>query len=281
MYKEQVVFNNPKMPVFSTRCSCELNNFHFHPELELIYVISGEMKVKSENKTYSINSDEVLFVNSSTPHSTIYKSNDFSGLLVQFRNPFSGKSHLGYLYRFFSPDCEGLYVFSGDKEKDSIKSSIEDISRINVGTDSVSQCLVASEMYKILSVLYEKNLVYSPEIKLTDNKNIERLIPVLEYIDLNYSGQISLSTLSDILSLNEYYFCRFFKKTIGCTPTDYINYVRTYYASNMLLEDKNIVDICYETGFSSLSYFNRTFKKYFMYPPSVYRKTAKNPDNLI
>ena len=281
MYKEQVVFNNPKMPVFSRECTSEPNSFHFHPELELIYVISGEMKVKSENKTYCINSDEVLFVNSSTPHSTIYKSSDFSGHLVQFRNPLIGKGHLGYLYRFFSPDSEGLYVFSDDNEKDSVKSSIEDILRINVKNDSVSQCLVASQMYKILSVLYEKNLIYSPETKLTNNESIQRLIPVLEYIDLNYSGQISLSELSDILNLNEYYFCRLFKKAIGCTATEYINYVRTYYASNMLLEDKNIVDICYETGFSSLSYFNRTFKKYFVYPPSVYRKTAKNPDNLI
>ena len=281
MYKEQIIFNNPEIPVYSTACSSELNNFHFHPELELIYVISGEMKVKSENKTYFIKNDEVLFVNSSTPHSTIYKSKDFSGLLVQFRNPFSGKGHFGYLYRFFSPDCEGVYVFSEGDEKNNIKNSIEEISKVNVGNDSVSQCLVASQMYKILSVLYEKNLIYSPEIKLTDNKNIERLIPVLEYIDLNYSQQISLSTLSDIVNLNEYYFCRFFKKTLGCTATDYINYVRTYYASNMLLEDKNIVDICYETGFSSLSYFNRTFKKYFIYPPSVYRKTAKNPDNMI
>ncbi len=269
------------MPVFSTKCNREPNNFHFHPELELIYVISGEMKVKSENNTYSINSEQVLFVNSSTPHSTIYKSKDFSGLLVQFRNPFSGKGHFGYLYRFFSPDREGLYVFSDDMEKNIIKYAIEDISKTNIGNDSVSQCLVASEMYKILSVLYDKNLIYSPETELTNNKEIERLIPVLEYIDLNYSQQISLSTLSDILNLNDYYFCRIFKKSLGCTATDYINYVRTYYASNMLLEDKNIVDICYETGFSSLSYFNRTFKKYFMYPPSVYRKIAKNPHNLI
>ena len=110
MYKEQVIFNNPQMPVFSKWCDREVNNFHFHPELELIYVINGEMSVKSENKIYSIKKEEVIFVNSNTPHSTVFKSNDFTGLLVQFRNPFSKKGHLGYLYRFFSPDCQGIYV---------------------------------------------------------------------------------------------------------------------------------------------------------------------------
>ena len=102
---------------------------------------------------------------------------------------------------------------------------------------------------------------------------IIKIMPVLEYIDKHYSEALTLPELSKILNINEYYFCRLFKKMVNTSFVQYLNFVRVCKAEKMLLStDKSISEISYETGFSSVSYFNRTFKKYKLSTPGNYRK---------
>ena len=60
------------------------------------------------------------------------------------------------------------------------------------------------------------------------------LIIVLGVFSPKINESINIGDLSSILNLNEYYFCRIFKKIMGSTATDYINFVRTYYAKKLL-----------------------------------------------
>ena len=281
MFNEKVVFTNPNIPVLARVCSGRLNDFHIHSEIELISILSGSMTIKTESETYKASKGEVLFINSNIPHSTVDVDSDFSGRLVQFRMPSVTNGNLGYLFQYFNNWETPAYMFSKSDDSKLIAECINKILTEKNTNDIAGEYYITSNMYMILSLLYKKNLFGDTEKLLNNKKEIERLLPVLEYIDSHYHESISIDDLSSILNLNEYYFCRFFKKVMGNTAINYINFVRTYYAKKLLFTDKTILDISMETGFSSVSYFSKIFKKHFQYSPSDYKKIAGRTDNLI
>lgn len=281
MFNEKVVFTNPNIPVLARVCTGRLNDFHIHSEIELISILSGSMTIKTESETYKASKGEVLFINSNIPHSTVDVDSDFSGRLVQFRMPSVTNGSLGYLFQYFNNWGTPAYMFSKSDDSKLIAECINKILTEKNTNDIAGEYYITSNMYMILSLLYKKNLFGDTEKLLNNKKEIERLLPVLEYIDSHYHESISIDDLSSILNLNAYYFCRFFKKVMGNTAINYINFVRTYYAKKLLFTDKTILDISMETGFSSVSYFSKIFKKHFQYSPSDYKKIAGRADNLI
>lgn len=65
---------------------------------------------------------------------------------------------------------------------------------------------------------------------------------------------------------------RSFKKYYGLTVTEYVNGLRINYASNLLLNTNiSIIDICFDCGFQSLSYFYRIFRQKNGITPSDFR----------
>ena len=72
------------------------------------------------------------------------------------------------------------------------------------------------------------------------------------------------------------YVSRVFKKSLGVTPTDYINVLRLNYTANMLeFSDADISDIVLDAGFNNLSHFYHLFKKRYGLSPGRYRKSRQ------
>lgn len=70
---------------------------------------------------------------------------------------------------------------------------------------------------------------------------------------------------------------RSIKKYKAITLSAYINELRLSYAADMLIHsDMHIVDLCYESGFSSLDYFGKQFKQKYGMSPSAFRFTMQN-----
>lgn len=74
------------------------------------------------------------------------------------------------------------------------------------------------------------------------------------------------------LHYSQEYICRIFKMHLQETPTSYINHKRLDFAAFLLCHtDKTIKEVCYESGFNNLAYFNRLFKNRFKITPSKFR----------
>ena len=66
--------------------------------------------------------------------------------------------------------------------------------------------------------------------------------------------------MADLVYLTESNFCKFFKKATGKTYSDYLNELRINEACRLLVQsDKSIIQISFDCGFETLSYFNRVF----------------------
>lgn len=106
-----------------------------------------------------------------------------------------------------------------------------------------------------------------------------RLSVVLNYIDNHYYENITLEDAAAIVCFSKYYFTRLFKQCTNQTFNDYLNNKRIKAAQQLLLvPNLSITDISLKTGFSSLSSFNRTFKRIRGCSPSEYRALYASND---
>ena len=103
-------------------------------------------------------------------------------------------------------------------------------------------------------------------------KEQERLHRIYHFIEEHYEQHIDVNAVTKISNLTTGAFYRYFKKSTHLTFTDFLNQYRINQAKKLLMQDKNVSDACYETGFENLSHFNKTFKKFTGENPSAFRR---------
>ena len=100
-------------------------------------------------------------------------------------------------------------------------------------------------------------------------RRLERLNTVLDYIQMNYTKQISNRELADIIHLSEDRFNHLFKESMGMPPLQYMNEVRMKKAMNLLKrKEGTVVEIADSVGFTDYNHFGRQFRRYYGCTPS-------------
>jgi YesN/AraC family two-component response regulator len=124
-------------------------------------------------------------------------------------------------------------------------------------------------------------LAQSHEIEMLDAKPIssasilkeqQRLQQVYHYVEMNYQKEINVNDVAATCHLTTAAFCRYFKKQTHYTFTDFLNHYRINQSKKLLMQDCSVTEVCYQTGFANISYFNKMFKKLTGENPSHYRK---------
>ena len=107
----------------------------------------------------------------------------------------------------------------------------------------------------------------------------EKLDLALHFIEQHYAEDISLEDVAGQVGLSKYYFTRSFKRHTGQTFCEYLNALRISTAEKLLKETSlSISSICKSCGYSCISSFNRTFRRYKGYTPSEYRNIHSHED---
>lgn len=92
------------------------------------------------------------------------------------------------------------------------------------------------------------------------------------FINQHLAEELSLGAVAKAVNTSTFYFCKLFKKSTGLTFTEFVSRQRTERAKNLLLNPNlRISEIAYESGFQSLTHFNRVFRKIAGESPTDYR----------
>lgn len=138
-----------------------------------------------------------------------------------------------------------------------------------------------SAVIDFLTILHELSTATNYEILSSSSFNnsdyssykSERVDQVIEYLNKNYTNNITLSDVASITNMAESAFCRFFKKQTGNTYIDLLTEIRLGHASKMLINTSlSVSEIAYACGFNNISNFNRIFKKRKGYTPKEFKK---------
>ena len=96
---------------------------------------------------------------------------------------------------------------------------------------------------------------------------------ILDFIDENVNGKITMDELSNYFHFNKDYIMRLFKKEIHTTISDYINKKRIFQSlPDLQLTTNSILSIGLKHGFTSLEYYSEVFHKVMGVSPVIYRK---------
>lgn len=103
-----------------------------------------------------------------------------------------------------------------------------------------------------------------------------RIQAIKDYIDIHYTQEIRMETLSELINMTPNALSRFFKQHTNRSVSDYINDVRMGHAALLLLNSTMaVVEIGYRCGFNTISNFNRTFKSRKGCTPTEFRASYK------
>lgn len=264
---------------------------HWHDEAEILYFSGGEFRLEINMESFSVGSECFYFINPGELHSIITETTAshwedavvFSPGILSFDSYDEAQIHL------VKPIQNGKLLFPRCIEPQHpaflpLRNAFLDIMRAFgqrtedsasdsslVTNDLTSQLYIKSFLLYILATLSAHRL-FMPSEKNFD-KRVETIKTALTYIKSSYREKIYLSDLARQVNLNEQYFCRLFKKAIGCPPMEYINEYRIKQAKRLLEEsDLPVMEICLECGFNNQGNFLQEFRKRTGTTPLQYRK---------
>lgn len=258
---------------------------HWHEEIEVIIVLYGSCDYRINLDSFVINKGDILIIDSQSLHSLTYipsknmtwasfvfninmlKSSNTDGALLKYIAPLLNHEHQLPIILKDNIDCYS-----------KIFDVIEDIIYCYYEKDIAYELELKSLLFKFFSLLYKNDLIKKHQSKNNITFNTTNKIKlVLNYINDNYSEDISINTLAELCDYSEYHFMRFFKKHIGLTCIQYINNLRLEKSSILLTSTNNaIMDISLEVGFDNLSYFNKLFKRKYNLTPKEFRTINSN-----
>lgn len=275
MKNETVKSNVPKTTIHARtpnerHAKGVVSTLHYHDELELLPVYAGVFACTVDGVDYVAKAGQVIFINSGVPHATHTIEESINGIL-QFRESDFLDAEISkivkYSVRFQGLDDAPVRVID-DPELFSV---VDGILKESAGKNTAYEMFVKSGVFRLLGMLYRMELLSDSE-RVFNTKEVQKILPILAYINANYYENITLEDASARLNFDSSYFCRLFKSATGATFTEYLNFVRVCKAEKLLSKTQDsILEISEAVGFSSVSYFHRIFKKYRNCSPRYYR----------
>ena len=253
--------------------------WHFHPEIELVYVNKGKGKRHIGNHISYFNNSQLVLIGSNLPHVGYLDrlTTNGSETLIQFKPDFLGND-------FFNiPEMHAIDALF-ERAKKGIRFNIEIKQRIGakierlVELDGVHRITSFLEILNDLATTGDYTLLnangFAFEAIQQDSNKIE---VVYKHINDHFKEHISLDEISEIVSMTVPAFCRYFKKSTGKTFTKLVNEYRVVHATKLLAESNmSITDVSFECGFNNFSHFNKLFKIFTGKSALKYRSEMKN-----
>ncbi|MCG8490539.1 MAG: AraC family transcriptional regulator, partial [Sneathiellales bacterium] len=259
------LLHNPKLN--------DLFFWHFHPEFELVYIEGANGTRHVGRHLSNFTKSDLVLIGSNIPHlnfdygiKTDYRK-EVLHISASFKEKiFNEIEELMDVYELLGKSQHGI-AFYGET-KDLVGNQMKQLHRLN----TFEQFLLILRILKLLAKSPHYELLHArPIVNNKAKKQQLRLQQIYSYIDEHYSQKIQLAEVAQSVNLGKEAFCRYFKNSTGSTFTNFLNQYRITQAKRLLLSGKNISETCYECGFESLSYFNRTFKRISGENPSAYK----------
>jgi len=259
--------------------SCILTPWHFHPEVELSLVVSSRGQRFVGDSIENFEPGDLVLLGPNLPHTwrntgpipgtQDYAHTTFAQFSTDFLGtPFMHAPEMREISDLLDRARCGL-AFGGKTRRragEAIRrlTGVSGLERL-FGLLQILSMLASSTDVRCLS-----SEGFSPEF---DGKSEQRATRCFQYIFDHINEPISLEEVASVANMSLHSFCRYFKKISGKTLSTFICEVRIGQACHFLLEtDMNIAEICYTTGFNSLSYFNRRFRELHKCSPREWRK---------
>ena len=264
-YYEQKIISDSEFPVqmFVNDVGKKVWYFnqHWHEHIELHYVLEGRTTLRLGQREIPAREGNLVVVNSNDLHAGYCDGTHMRVLVIIF--------DMGDFYKELA---DKNVIFQSLVERDETIDAIMSAIQKEYSEQRIGYRLICKG--ELLHLIVHLAREYTAEV-LTERESdsrkrrLERLNTVLDYIQSNYTKQISNRELADIIHLSEDRFNHLFKESMGMPPLQYMNEVRMKKAMNLLKrKEGTVVEIADSVGFTDYNHFGRQFRRYYGCAPS-------------
>jgi AraC-like DNA-binding protein len=248
--------------------------WHQHVEFELILFTAGEGTCYVGNHVGQFFTGDIYFLGSNLPH-TFQKANPemvTSAVVVQFRENFWGDQLLALpesrmIAQLLQESARGFKMNSPLK---TIMQPLvtrlehdEGFDRI-IGLCQCLQAMAVSKDYQALSTLDDAQF---------QQRKQDRIDTIIQYTIERFKDEITLEQVAGQAGLSVPAFCHYFKRSTKKTYVEFLNEVRVGHACRLLSStSKPVQEVCFESGFNTISHFHKQFSRIQHQTPSAYRR---------
>ena len=244
--------------------------------LELLYIAQGEGRYTVGNREYAVHAGDLVICNANTIHgeapfqehsiqtyccalSGINLKNLPEGCIIEKeRKPIITLNEFDNLVAQLMTN---LYLLFNQKQKNNVLLCRQ----------------LAISLFLLVNKLIKEHNTQTKSI--IEQKNEDMVRKITNYLDENYTENITLEKISKIMHISVSHISHLFKRETGLSPMQYVIHRRIGQAQTLLAEtDLPIKQIEEQLGFGSSCHLTSMFKKYVGISPREYRKyfTGKN-----
>jgi len=279
VFQEKIEYDNPLLSIKIWQSIREPHgavNWHHHPECELILVQKGRLDVEIKDEVFALTGGDVLLLGSSQLHRDRNYGEKTDYFILQFDlHTFFDQSTIPYLQYFNEtkvPLSAMNYIFRDHPDSRlAVAECIRDIFGEIHLKESGYELAVNLLIKKILLILIRADT----RGLLADQDRVERirLKPVLDYVDVNISEKVTVEEACRLANMSYYYFVKFFKKTMGLSFTEYVNFRKIKRAEQLLLtRDLSVSEVGDQTGMPNMAHFYKMFKRFNHCSPKEFQR---------
>ena len=248
--------------------------WHWHKEIEIVVLYEGNVSLETAKESIILKKGEGVFINSEELH-YFKKIGDEKCVLISYvfdKSLVIGDKGSIIERKYIEPLVQNK-TLSLFKISETLSRKLEEVffeyEDKKFGVEINIRNILSSVLLEIIIENREKLI----EKKIYKNLDSQRIKGMLDFIQKNYSNELTLKEIGEAVFIGERETLRCFARTIGISPIEYLKKYRVKVAANLLTTtDLPVTEICIQCGFNSPSYFSKSFQRVFNVTPREYRK---------
>lgn len=280
-YFEKLNFNNGKKINVSKKININFSDtMHWHPFIEILVSLYDNNEVTINFTKHFLKTNDLVIIYPGDLHSLNHVAED-AFILVQFpldllmiMSEFNSNLSVFYQYHYIKYDPSNI-------DADKMIFLIKELPALYYSDTLFNEVRIYSLLLEFF-VKFGQYCLNAKKEELSDDansdyKSTKLMTEACLYISQNCTKSLTLDDISHHMGVSKSYFSHLFKKYTNMTFIDFLTTERIKKTEFLISNPKaHIIDIAFDSGFSSLSSFNRAFKKIKGISPSDFRKTMIN-----
>ena len=272
-------------PVTLSDVYLRLIRWHWHPEIELIYVLDGKVEALIDEESFILEPGQGIMVNQNVLHAfrrvegyeAVFVSIVFhpcfifgygtAALSVKYLNPIVN-----------NPDMKYLILNDGDPHTGPVITCMKQVQDLYNSHEFGYEIACKAALCSLWNVLlklpqHSKSSVAKSKRILNDEERIKNAIV---FIEDHFAEPITLDEIAASIHISKSECCRCFQRVLRVTPFEYLLKYRIFYATKLMQQQdpaaSSISNLAITVGFGNISYFNKVFKRVLNMTPTEYKK---------
>ncbi|WP_183432625.1 helix-turn-helix domain-containing protein [Mesorhizobium sp. RMAD-H1] len=252
---------------------------HWHAQVEVNFIMHGSVRYRMNGHSIELAAGDMCLFWGGQPHQMDFSSKD---------SIYAG-AHLPlvHFFRMRLPDSvsaqlmQGATLITAATDAADMENFPRWVRYTRSGDPARVEHAVNELLLRIERIVFEPYRMVPEKTMIAANdqtgqQSSRTVARMCDFIANNFLQDINSVDIAVAADLHPKYAMSVFKKSTGMTLNNYVNLLRLSYAQAMLLRDEvNVLQVAMESGFGSLSAFNKSFRNIAGMSPSDFRRNMR------